>query len=131
MYFSVRTQQSPPAELVKMTNLGSLPLAMLEEFTDDDASKHPTAWGVLNWMKDLSIILLQDLAATIMEDDPSRDMAGVEREFMFMRTNEFKVGTTMHCDFIAMTTNSHCFKDICGRNEESSHGRAMPTGRKH
>ena len=46
-----------------MTSLGYLSTAMMEQFTDEEASDHPTAWGVLNWLKELSIILLQDLAA--------------------------------------------------------------------
>jgi Centromere DNA-binding protein complex CBF3 subunit, domain 2 len=91
MHFNTRTQVFPSDELQQMTKLGILSHQMAAQFSGEEASKHPTAWGVINWMKDLSVIFLQDVAAMIVQFPEDREMAALEREFTVLRSQEFKV----------------------------------------
>ena len=90
MHFNTRTTIEPPEDLIKMTSLGFLSTNMIEQFTDEEASAHPTAWGVLNWFRELSTILIQDLAA-LQVQDPDHSLGSLEHEFLFIRTDQFGV----------------------------------------
>ena len=94
MHFNTRTQVMPPDDLIEMTFLGNLSTKMLETMTSEEASEHPTAHGVLCWMKDLALIMIQDLAAMRVLC-PNRDMLALEREFLFMRTPQFATFTEL------------------------------------
>ena len=94
MHFNTRTQVMPPDDLIEMTFLGNLSMKMLETMTSEEASEHPTAHGVLCWMKDLALIMIQDLAAMSVLC-PNRDMLALEREFLFMRTPQFATFTEL------------------------------------
>ena len=90
MHFNTRTQVMPPDDLIEMTYLGRLSTCMLQQISNEEGSDHPTAYGVLQWMRDMSIILLQDLAAAIVLVPDRGSMPSLEREFLFVRTPQFK-----------------------------------------
>jgi Centromere DNA-binding protein complex CBF3 subunit, domain 2 len=63
MYYNPRTAVMPPMELlVRETSIGKWSFAMLEQLEDDPVDK-PTATACLNWLNEICVVFLQDLAA--------------------------------------------------------------------
>lgn len=89
MHFNTKTQVMPPDELIKLTWLGSLACNMLDEMTTEECSQNPTAFGALNWMKDLAIAFSQDcLALQILY--PNRGFDALARDLPPLRSAPFK-----------------------------------------